>query len=134
MAEPRFSVEDWVAVFGQGVPYPTGLPDLLVRDLASLQIYLRGAPKLLEDGLSNVNRLTAFMPLSLLSGTLKRMARDVEARLQLAEKGLPYQGPGVDEECQPPERQCPKTLDPVGISWIDGCWCYRNPEQRREVA
>lgn len=35
-------------------------------------------------------------------------------------------GPGITERCRPPEQRCPKALDPSGVSWIDGCWCYRN--------
>lgn len=34
-------------------------------------------------------------------------------------------GPGITERCTP-EQPCPKSLDPAGISWVDGCWCYRN--------
>lgn len=34
-------------------------------------------------------------------------------------------GPGITEKCTP-EEPCPKAKDPTGISWIDGCWCYRN--------
>ena len=33
--------------------------------------------------------------------------------------------PGVDGPCTP-EQACPKGMDPSGISWWDGCWCYRN--------
>lgn len=33
--------------------------------------------------------------------------------------------PGVDGPCTP-EQACPKGMDPSGISWADGCWCYRN--------
>jgi hypothetical protein len=44
--------------------------------------------------------------------------------------------PGVDAVCTP-EHPCPKSLDPVGVSWAQGCWCYRNGtnptmEARRE--
>lgn len=35
-------------------------------------------------------------------------------------------GPGITERCTP-EQPCPKSLDPSGIAWVDGCWCYRNP-------
>ena len=35
-------------------------------------------------------------------------------------------GPGITERCTP-EQPCPKSSDPSGVSWVDGCWCYRNP-------
>lgn len=38
--------------------------------------------------------------------------------------------PGVDCRCTS-EQPCPKALDPVGISWAEGCWCYRNPDRDR---
>ena len=34
-------------------------------------------------------------------------------------------GPGITERCTP-EQPCPKSLDPSGVAWVDGCWCYRN--------
>lgn len=33
-------------------------------------------------------------------------------------------GPGVTERCREP-LDCPKARDPGGVSWWDGCFCYR---------
>lgn len=41
-------------------------------------------------------------------------------------------GPGITERCTP-DQPCPKSLDPAGVSWADGCWCYRNPNEPATV-
>ena len=77
MSEDRFSRDDWHEVFSELPTYPHTLPDVLVRDLAQLAIYLREAPRMLTDGLQKDDWLLSNMPLSLLSGQLKQLAEHV---------------------------------------------------------
>ena len=76
-----FSREDWGAVVSREVPFPEGLPDDLVRALVDLMIHVRSMPAMLAEGLSTENPLPTYMPLSLTSGVLKRIAEIVAREL-----------------------------------------------------
>jgi hypothetical protein len=80
MTESQFPVEAWKEVHSTVPPYPLGLSDDVVRILADLAIHIREAGAQLSTGLDpkNLNLLVALMPLSLISGGLKRLESVVE--------------------------------------------------------
>lgn len=69
------SAEDWKAIFSTVPPYPMDLPDELRRTIAQLAITIREAAGNMERGRRIGSTLDYLMPMSLISGGLKRMEK-----------------------------------------------------------
>jgi hypothetical protein len=74
-AEAPLSPEDWAEIFSTVPPYPMDLPDELRRTIAQAAIDIRRAAEDMERGRRTGSLLDYQMPMSLLSGALRRMEK-----------------------------------------------------------
>jgi hypothetical protein len=74
-ADGSLSPQDWKTIFSTVPPYPMDLPDELRRTIAQLAIDIREAAEHMERGRRIGSTLDYQMPMSLISGGLRRMEK-----------------------------------------------------------
>jgi len=73
--EDPLSAQDWKEIFSTVPPYPMELPDDLRCTIAQLAIDIRQAAEHMERGRRIGSTLDYLMPMSLISGALKKMEK-----------------------------------------------------------